>query len=322
MMRSMKQEQLKYDLHNELQIRHREFFESKLAIDLLKHNKQFSSVNKISSAIVKLIESNKKAVMDLITSNPNIITELREPYFGSCYDSKQETNPAEVLEKICSILNNENADVRNAMQIHCIFIHRIYDHLEKRSEKTEFVSKLFPSSLFSKENRSRVEIKEDNIKSTTQLGISRHPVFIKMLEKSDKNHTRAMEKYTPDYKTTFFKSALEKNIPIVCGPSGHTGSLMLGAKLYGDLTSEQLKEYALVSFAFLAAGGNHSFHEVMVVAALVGVDFQVGNYAESIPLSIKKSGMYQKLSNHFSEFLDADISSENNPIQSPLTCSL
>src|SRR3990167_2484141 len=229
MMRSMKQEQLKYDLHNELQIRHREFFESKLAIDLLKHNKQFSSVNKISSAIVKLIESNKKAVMDLITSNPNIITELREPYFGSCYDSKQETNPAEVLE-----------------------------------------------------------IKEDNIKSTTQLGISRHPVFIKMLEKSDKNHTRAMEKYTPDYKTTFFKSALEKNIPIFCGPSGHTGSLMLGAKLYGDLTSEQLKEYALVSFAFLAAGGNHSFHEVMVVAALVGVDFKVGNYAESIPLSIKK----------------------------------
>lgn len=306
MMRSIKQVQLKYDLHNELQLRYREFFESKLAIDLLKHTIKFSSVNKVSSAILKLIEANKMTVKNLMISNPIIVAELREPYFGSCYDSLQEPTPTEVLEKICASLKDENTDLSQVMQLHCIFIYRIYDHLEIRTEKKESISKLLPSSLFNKENRSRVEIKAESIKSTTQLGISRHPVFAKMLGKSAKNHKRAMEKYTPDYNAPFFKTALEKNIPTVCGPSGHTSYLMLGTKLYGDLTSEQLKEYALVSFAFLAAGGNHSFHEVMIVAALAGVDFQVGDYAASIPLSIKKTDRYQQLSDHFPEFLNAE----------------
>ncbi len=322
MMRSIKQDQLKYDLHNELRIRYREFFESKLAIELLKHGKQLASVNKISSAILKFIESNKNTVMDLITSNPNIIAELREPYFGSCVESKQEVTPAEVLDKIFSVLNSENSDLASVMQVHCIFIHRIYDHLEKKNEKIEFVSQLFPSSLFSKENRRRVEAKEENFKSTTQLGISRNPVYKKMLGQADVEHIRAMEKYTPDYKATFFKSAVEKQIPIVCGPSGHTGSLMLGAKLYGDLNAEQLKEYAMISFAFLAAGGNHSFHEVMVVASLVGVDYQEGSYTESIPLSIKKEDVYQKLSKQFPELCATEIASEENQSEHSLVRTL
>ncbi len=309
-------------LHNELKIRYREFFESKLAIDILKPDNKFYSVNKVSSSIIKLLESNKKTVIDLIENNSKIIDELREPYFGSCYDTKQEANPREVLEKILSILKDEGSDLRKVMNIHGLFIYRIYDFLEKKIEKTALVGKLFPSSLFSKENRSRVETKEENIKSTPQLGISRQPVFMKMLGQSDKSHRRAMEKYTPDYNVAFFKAALRKHIPVVCGPSRHTGSLMLGAKLYGDLSSEQLNEYALISFAFLAAGGNHSFHEVMLVANQIGVEYQEENYAKSMPASIKRSDTYKKLSDRFPEFLDEGICAESSSDQSSLTNTL
>ncbi len=304
MMRSIQQTQHKYDLHNELKIRYREFFESKWAIHLSKQAKEFSSVSKISSAIVKLIESNKKTVINLIANDHKMIAELREPYFGSCYDSKQEVTAEEVFEKILLILKNETPDLSNVMQIHCIFIHRIYDHLEKKSEKPELVSKLYPGYLFSKENRHRVEEKKEKMKLTTQLGISRHRVFNRMLEHASKKHQRAIEKFVPNYQANFFKSALKEAIPVATGPSGHAGSLMLGAKLYGNLTSEEMTEYALACFAFLAAGGHHSYHEVMTVAALVGVDFQVGNYEKGVPSSIKKTKMYQILSKQFPEFLN------------------
>lgn len=288
MMRSIQQEQLKYELHNELKIKHKEFFESKLAIDMLKDSKDLHSVKKVSAAILKLILSNEQAVIAAIANNPKIIAELRTPYFGSCYEGKQEVTHLDACEKIISILSDENADLKNVLQVHCVFIHRIYDQLEKRSEKVEFVKQLFPSVLFSKESRSRIEKKEEDVRLTTQLGISRHPVFAKMLGQSDKSHSCAMEKYTPDCNAVFFKSAKEKGIPVVCGPSGHIGSLLLGAKLYGNLSRDELKEYTWAGFAFLTAGGNHSFYEVMLVANLVGVDFQLDDYAISAPVSCKR----------------------------------
>jgi hypothetical protein len=53
------QEQLRQQLHIELQLCYREFLESKLAIDLLKNSQPLLSVNKVSTAILRLIEANK-----------------------------------------------------------------------------------------------------------------------------------------------------------------------------------------------------------------------------------------------------------------------
>ncbi|HEX4044990.1 MAG TPA: hypothetical protein VHZ76_04920 [Gammaproteobacteria bacterium] len=298
-------EATKQDLHNELQLKYREFFESKLAVFLLDYASHFLSVKKISTAIVNLMETNKSIVINTIMKDSKIIAELREPYFGSCYDKKQTVSAEQVFEKILSILK-EGSQLKNIMQIHCIFIHRIYDQIEKKPEKAALVSQIFPLSLFSKENRSRIEKKEEEIKETTQLGITHHRVFSKMLRQSDKNHIRALDRFQPDDGSDFFKSSAEKRVPVVCGASGHTGSLMLGVKLYGDLTSDELKEYTLAAFAFLAAGGNHSFYEVLKVANLVGIDFQIDDYSVGVPTSIKKDESYQTIKNQFPEFLPSD----------------
>lgn len=307
----------KDQLHHELQRKYREFFESELAITLLENSQQFHAVRMVSSAIVRLMALNESAVMELIARDARISEELKEPNFGSCYHCKQEPTAAEVFKKMCSILQEEHADISAVMQIHGIFIYRIYPHLDKRSEKEELTSVLFTSSLFDKENRNRTEIEAEKVKSTTLLGISNHPVFSRKLKKSSKHHLRALEKYAPDYNSGFFKSALKKNIPVVCGPSGHTRSLINGAKLYGNLTGDQLQEYALFTFAFLAAGGNHSFHEVMAVAALAGVAFEEGNYAQSFPLSVRQSAMFQTLARKYPEFLDPDIAEEYSHTPAP-----
>lgn len=287
----------KQALHAELQLHYKEFLESKMATELLTYPEIFPSVKKISTAILKLLKENEKAVIACIEKNEKIINELKPPFFGSCYDKKEEAKSADILKKITGILEDKKPDLKQVMQIHCIFIHRIYDQLEKRTEKKEFVSKLFPSTLFSSENRSRTENKD--VKLTTQLGIAKNKVFAKKIGKSQSEHLRAVEKYRPDFQSHFFKSAAEQNIPVVCGPSGHTGSLLLGAKLYGELTKDEMQEYAIACFAFLAAGGNHSFHEVMVVANLIGIDFKPNHYSESFPASLQETEVYKKLDKQF-----------------------
>ena len=322
------QVQLKRVNIHDLQIRHREFLESKLAIDLLKCAKHFISVKKISAAIVKLITSNRKVIIDAIAelqkiknaeeiknakdkTESEIIAEFREPYFGSCYAKKEEVTVDAALNKMLSILNDENPDLSQVMQVHGIFAYRIYNLIEKRNEKSEFVSNLSFDSLFSKENRERKT--DPNVKPTIDLGITHHPVFIKMLEKSDKKHVRAVDKCTLiNHNSAFFKSAEEKILPVFCGPSTHTKSLMLGAKWYGDLAADELKEYACAAFAFLTAGGNHSFYEVMVVAKLFGVDFQSNDYSSIIPSSIKATAIYKNLIQRFPGFLNSEPLSEES----------
>lgn len=198
------------------------------------------------------------------------------------------------------------------MQIHCIFVHRIYEKIKQHPDKTEFVKKIFPDHLFSKEIRSRRERKEQDVKTTTQLGISRHIVFTKMIGKSNKPHLSARDKFMTDTKSSFFQSCHKKIIPSVCGPSGHTGSLMLGIKLYGNLSKDEAQEYALICFAFLAAGGNHSFHETMVVAQTLGINFLENDYSSAIPDSFKETHAFKNLSKRFPEFLDSPFRPELN----------
>lgn len=299
---STKQEDIKHRLHKELQIRYREFFESQLAIHLLKHSEYFPAVKKISAAITEFMITNKSIVLNVIKDNPKIIMELREPYFGSCFEDGEIVSAETAYEKILATLNDEQADLDKIMEIHCMFIQRIYDCLEQKAEKADFVHTLFPSSLFNADSRSRIEKKGD-IQATTQLGITKHPVFSKMLEKHPKKHLRALDKYEPNPSALFFKSATEKSVPTVCGPSGHTGSLMLGAKLYGKLNASELKEYALASFAFLTAGGNHSFHEVFIIANLLDMTGQAESYVSSIPESIISTDSCKPIQKHFPEFL-------------------
>ena len=264
--------QEKTKMHKQLNLRYKEYFESIIATDLLKEPMLFSSVQKVSTAIIRMMDNNKIQVISLIAQTPRIIIELKEPFFGSCYQENDDVSAEEVFNTMYSMMSNTQANLSTVMQMHCIFVHRIYDHLETNPLKENFVSKIFPDSLFNSECRGRKEICPAKTNPTHQLGIARHSVFAGMVGVSLKKHLRAIDRFALNQTSDFVMAAEKNRLPVVCGPSGHTGSLMLGAKLYGNLNADQLKEYALVSFAFLTAGGNHSFHEVMMVAALAGIN--------------------------------------------------
>ncbi len=273
------------DVHSELNTRFNEFTESRLAILLLNHLDHFDSVRRVSASIVKLLSENEKAVVKVIDVTPAILRELKHPYFGACWHQDANITTNDIFTKMLEILSDNNRDYSAVMQVHCIFIHRIFDHL-KPDARTELCQRIFPDTLITETKSSRREYKEKTVLATRQLGISRHPVFARMLGKSAQVHVRALDRFSINTDTSFFKAAALNHTPVVCGPSGHTRTLLLGAMLYGNLNAAEMKEYTLAIFAFLAAGGNHSLHEVLVVAREGGMEMDNSNYLGYVPDSI------------------------------------
>lgn len=287
----------------ELMISYREFFESELAIDIANHSDNLASIRKISLVIVSILEEHREQVIDLINKDTRIAKELCQPYFGALYDCQKSIVANEAFTRIVATLKNPQSAFDQIMQIHCIFIYRIYDRLMDDAKIENLRKALHPDRYFSVANRARVSIPLQDVSSTTQLGITRNPVFSKRLGHSYANHQRGMDQFRGNSQSAFFKDTQENNLPFVCGPSSHTASLMLGALLYGRLNHEELQEYTMACFAFLTAGGNHSFHEVMVIASLAGVHYHCGDYEAALPKSFKITKSYQHLSKRFPEFL-------------------
>lgn len=289
---------------HELKLRYREFFESKFAIDILQSGEVFLSVTKISHEIARLMRANQSVIIASIKQNEQILKELCEPYFGSLFPRAASVSSDAIFDTMLAVLDHHQPDLSQVMQLHCLFIHRLYPALDGKKETAAWQAKLHPASFFSPEQRAREAVTTADIPpATTQLGISKQKVFSKMLGQSALPHQRGIDKFKPAYHSTFFQTTQQQQIPFACGPSSHTSSLMLGAKIYLDLNADELKEYAMISFAFLAAGGHHSFHEVMLIANLAGVDYQLSDYTGSLPVTIKSTATYHQLQETFPQFL-------------------
>ena len=303
----------KKHLNKDFTVCYKALFESKLAVMLSQESKQFQSVKKISDYIITLLLKHKEVVLSLIKQKKQIIAELREPYFGSCFSHEQLITPMQTFVTMLATLSNQKSELSQIMQIHSVFIHRLYDKLESKPEKTDLIKQLFPDMLFKQEARGRIEKNPDEIKLTCQLGITQDPKLSKQIgySQSGRQHIRAIDKYIPDLNSSFFKSLINKKIPVVSGASGHAGSLFLGALLYGQLTYEELGEYAWACFAFLTAGGHHSFYEVMIIANLAGLNFDLENYWHNLPKNFKKNKNFEALQQDFSDLL----SSNQNELQ-------
>ena len=290
------------EVFKELTLRYREFFESRLAVELLHSTEPFSSVQSVSENIMTFMTANKRQVEALIRDNPSIISELREPYFGGLYTATAEVNETAVFDDILRVLNDHQADLSCVMQLHCLFIHRIYRPLTDDAALSALHESLHPAEFFSADNRAR-QIGDHLPIATQQWGFAKNKVYAMKLGHSAPLHVRGVDKFTPVKESAYFSFTQAHQLPFACGPSSHTSSLMLGAKLYGELSADALQEYALISFAFLAAGGHHSFHEVMTVARLAGVDYQPGAYASCIPPSVQTTSLYKSLRQEFPQFL-------------------
>ncbi|WP_133127880.1 hypothetical protein [Legionella nagasakiensis] len=310
-------------VQQEFKMRHKEFFESQLACQLLHHPKLFPSIKKVSDAIYLLITQNKEILLKILTKNKTITEELLdEKYYGRLefMDSSVSLTEESILQKIQEVLCSDQNNISQILQIHVVFIHRLFDELIKQTDpedtqgiatkKMTLVNQIFSETLF--RDRARKEV-NSNPPLTRRLGITRHPVFNKLAGVCEEAHKRAIDRYEIDSSSIFYKNTIGKTIPKVAGPSGHTGALLLGAKLYGDLTAEELHQYAIACFVFLTTGGNHSFHEVMIVANQVGIPYRENDYLHNLPSSITDTEFFKKFSDEFPQYFQEDDTPPSSP---------
>lgn len=85
----------------------------------------------------------------------------------------------------------------------------------------------------------------------------------------------------------------QRNLIFGAGPSGSTGTLLQAGILFGNLEGELLRQYALAVVGYLVGGGMHSYHEVMVIARMVGCPYADGAYVPSLPDSFLRSIDFQ-----------------------------
>jgi len=86
----------------------------------------------------------------------------------------------------------------------------------------------------------------------------------------------------------------QRNLIFGAGPSGSTGTLLQAGKLFGNLDDDLLRQYVLAIVGYLVGGGMHSYHEVMVIARMVGCPYKDGAYVPSLPDSFLRSIDYEK----------------------------
>lgn len=304
---SAKQRHLQCVVNRDIRLGPVEYFESHFALTLLKHLDLFASVKKISAAITQLMETNRDAYLHIMQQQQSIIhQELSAPYFGALYSANQPVTAETLFNDIYRVLQQKHGDFSSILQVHCIFYHRI--HLKHCKEAEHRCKSGWSHPLFAHRHQDRIEREQHLQRPTTLPGLSAHTFFNRSLMNAHgprTPHLRAKEKFQLNPSSNYSTLQNKHTIPMICGPSGHTMMLMTAASLYGNLTPEETKEYALAIFAFLASGGNHSFYEVMCVANLYGVNNAPDNYASAITPTIEQSQPYQALRTRFPHYLSS-----------------
>lgn len=291
-------------VHRELKQEHHAFFEGKLAEKISsKKHAEMPAVKLISQRILAMLDSNTlESLYKIFNEDKKIAEELySDKHFGRLGTEQEKPRrniSKHVYTEIKKILKNDQSNLDQVIHIHCIFIHRIFDRLitkfdgYKPDNKASLVNILFRNKYFS--DRARVSVNE-NVACTQQYGFVKNPYFCSFFTSQLISRRRAVDVFELDTNSDYAVDIARNDLPFVAGPSGHTGSLLLGAGLYGKLNNEQLKEYLLATFAYLAAGGNHSFHEVMIIGRLVGLNYKDGEYLDVLPKSLTESSDFKAL---------------------------
>ena len=311
-MRNMKQSHVntlekKMSTLHQLRVEFSAYTQSKAAIAVLRNRDLHQAVHKVSAQISQLLQINQQQVITLLAQDEaSTEKKITKELYGECmFGRMKRTNGISTYERICAALDptNTTTTLATVLQIHAIFIHRIYDHLTTKTvddvinkslkqQKQIIKESLFTPHLFS--NRGRInngikdKVNEEKklrlIANTTYAGINSNRFFINKIRSNAtvSPHLRARDCFTQD--KVMKKTAEQKGqiSPFVAGASGHTGTLLLGAKLYGNLNHSELKDYTLNVFAFLTAGGNHSYEEVMVVAKQLGITEHSAEYLSEL----------------------------------------
>jgi hypothetical protein len=197
----------------------------------------------------------------------------------------------------------KTATVPQVMNIHSTIIFGIYKEVggitpEQDQLHDEWMSKLRPQDLFAIRGRKAAVYEGP----ATQDGQGPGPLPSTrggILGPYDPRGGREVEERIrgvdeweedADNPSPFGEDVQANNLIFVAGPSGTTIALLTAARMFGDLDEgELLKQYVLGCVAFLVEGGHHSYHEVMVIAALAGCPYAHGQFLPSLPQSFLMS---------------------------------
>lgn len=332
----------------------REHYETQLAHSVLKNPQLVPSVTKVSNAIIELIDLNKESIVNLSKESIAIEEEMNHPdYFGRFVIQKDTCNtPLKTLQDLRDVLTNPSSPLELVMHVHAVFMGKVYDKLPKqippslltssdvihdpsysndiankirqnpqdiKNIKFGVVKDIFMNELFYKGknvDRSRNQ-KQVVVPRSEKIGINHASFFDALAPNSDYPHLRAADNFTPDLSANYTIKAQAKQLPLVAGPSGNAGGLILCACVCGDLSQEEMKEYGLATIAYLEGGGNHAFHEIGSVLAKVGIPHDMGAYEATLPSTYVNSKAYSDVKNDFKKLL-VDYISQKKLNQEPI----
>ncbi len=298
-------------LIHELKTEFHAHFETVFADELSKHPENYHSLRKISQSILALISINRSQLISILDASVHVKTELlATTMHGHIILKEHEKADGEtILNLFIDILKNEKSDLSQVLLLHGFFIHRLYDHCPNKSidmfeeskfgNKEFFANKIFRNSLFSE--RKRQEVK--NVAENKNPGVISNSALAKLSRISPLTEGSPKDLLKVDESSLFVQKIRKHHLPLASSVSGHTGSLLLGAMIYGGLTKLELSEYLLAAFSYLTMARAHTFHEVMVVGETVGLPFSYHNYVSSIPSEIRESSVCQHMSNLFPQYL-------------------
>lgn len=279
-------------LNHEIKTEFHAYFETMFAHELSKQIGYFNSVNKISTAILELLKANRNDLEKVLSTAEHIKHVENELFSATIHghlllpDGVDRT-PEAVLDLMVGTLSNKNSELPKVMQLHGFFIYRLFDHCTDKlnsDDKATWKKRIFENELFSTRGRTKV----DSPIESKVPGTMHNPVLGKLSNVEVKTTGSPKSKFKLDENFEFNRSIRANAFPLACSVSGHTGSLILGAKLYGALESEELREYLIATFSFLTMARAHTFHEVMVLGEKVGLHYSPNDYRSNIPVRIQK----------------------------------
>jgi hypothetical protein len=310
-------------LLSELSLSYRTYFESELAIKILTNLHNISTVNKISQKLATTLKTYKPHIINYLN---HVSAENKQKFLSELYDEdffgrlpNATSDLVASIDNIIETLTDKGAKSSQVMQLHCIVFYRLLFPLEKiMGENTLLAHTSAPKLNYSNhsffaESRTMRQEAVGQVKPTRQYGFGRHPVFNKWLGQDAETHIRAYDKFILNKHAEFVKSSEANLIPIIAGPSGHTSTLLHGAMHFIDLSLVELHEYALACFGFLGSSGNHSFHEVMLVARAFGINYQDGNYLSAISIEVQQQPFFKQLQDKFPQYLESPAIQHDYP---------
>ena len=314
-------------------INNRKCFESNFAAEILKNPNLFPAVDRLSTIILELLtrDHNKQYILNNTLLDMNVTNQLYSHFHFGKLGDELDFCPTQnmIYNAFINALTEQRSNMQLMLHIHQIFMQKLYDKIpDKKVEhqlssvsswskltisqrvaiklrdnnekdvKKAVVSQLFQNELFSE--ITRIKINETGI-YTNKLGIATIDECPNLQE--SEFHQNGLGVFAPKEDSEWLREISLLNLPFVGGPSGHTGSAMLGAIMLGNMDAEELKQYTTATIGILTGGGYHSIHEIMSVAAKVGLSYRKGQYYHFLPDTVLTSTVYKELAEEYPDYL-------------------